>query len=269
MMDKPNHAAVIGFGSGLSTHTLLGDPRLKSVSTIEIEQAMVDGARAFGPRVARAFTDPRSHIVIDDAKAYFASQNKQFDLIVSEPSNPWISGVGALFSKEFYRFVPKHLSEHGLFVQWIQLYEIDDELLGSILQALIPAFADYSAWISNRNDLIIVASPKGKVPRIDFERLRSADALKQELTRLGVSSTENLEFRQIVAWGRCCLCEPPRQFRLFAHTRPECTQDAFSVFYRVSTFFTSLPQWQFIGCYGDTATVSGSFRTATGEQFFG
>lgn len=197
MMDKPNHAAVIGFGSGLSTHTLLGDPRLKSVSTIEIEQAMVDGARAFGPRVARAFTDPRSHIVIDDAKAYFASQNKQFDLIVSEPSNPWISGVGALFSKEFYRFVPKHLSEHGLFVQWIQLYEIDDELLGSILQALIPAFADYSAWISNRNDLIIVASPKGKVPRIDFERLRGADALKQELTRLGVSSTENLEFRQI------------------------------------------------------------------------
>lgn len=197
MMDSPDNAAVIGFGSGLSTHTLLGDPRVKSVSTIEIEQAMVDGARAFGPRVARAFTDPRSHVVIDDAKAFFASQNKKFDLIISEPSNPWISGVGALFSKEFYRFIPRHLNENGLFVQWVQLYEINDELLGSILQAMIPAFFDYSAWISNRNDLIIVASPRGKVPKLDFGRLMGADALKSELARLGVSSVKNLEFRQV------------------------------------------------------------------------
>ena len=197
MMDNPGTAAVIGFGSGLTTHTLLGDSRVRSVSTIEIEQAMVDGARAFGPRVSRAFTDPRSQVVIDDAKAYFASQNKKFDLIVSEPSNPWISGVGALFSKEFYQFIPNHLKQDGLFVQWVQLYEIDDELLGSILQAMIPAFSDYSAWISNRNDLIIVASPTGQVPKLDFGRLQNADVLKQELLRLGVSAVENLNFRQV------------------------------------------------------------------------
>lgn len=197
MMDKPDNAAVIGFGSGLTTHTLLGDARIKSVSTIEIEQAMMDGARAFGPRVARAFTDPRSHVILDDAKAHFASQNKKFDLIVSEPSNPWISGVGSLFSKEFYHFVPRHLNKNGLFVQWVQLYEIDDELLGSILQALVPAFSDYSAWISNRNDLIIIASPDGKLPELDFHRLAGADTLKAELARLGVSTVDNLNFRKV------------------------------------------------------------------------
>ncbi|MGP1665308.1 MAG: spermine synthase, partial [Rhodanobacter sp.] len=159
--------AVIGFGSGLTTHSLLGDPRVKSVDTIEIEQAMVDGARAFGPRVARAYTDPRSHVVIDDAKTHIASQNIKFDLIISEPSNPWISGVGTLFSKEFYKFIPRHLNEDGLFLQWLQLYEIDDELVGSVLRALTPTFSDYSAWISNNTDLIIIASPKGKVPRLD------------------------------------------------------------------------------------------------------
>src|SRR5690606_19436443 len=113
MMDKPDNVAVIGFGSGLTTHSLLGDPRIKSVNTIEIEQAMVDGARAFGPRVARAYNDPRSHVVIDDAKTHFAGQNKKFDLIISEPSNPWISGVGTLFSKEFYKFIPRHLNDDG------------------------------------------------------------------------------------------------------------------------------------------------------------
>lgn len=197
LMEKPDNVAVIGFGSGLTTHTLLGDPRIKSVSTIEIEQVMVDGARAFGPRVARAYTDPRSHVVIDDAKAYFASQSKKFDLIISEPSNPWISGVGALFSKEFYHFVPKHLNKNGLFVQWIQLYEIDDELLGSILQALTPEFSDYSAWISNNTDLIIVASPDRKIPQLDFNRLTDAKVLESELTRLGISTAENMNFRKV------------------------------------------------------------------------
>lgn len=197
MMDKPDNVAVIGFGSGLTTHTLLGDPRIKSVDTIEIEQAMVDGAHAFGPRVSRAYTDPRSHVVIDDAKAHFASQSKKFDLIISEPSNPWISGVGALFSKEFYQFVPRHLNDNGLFVQWVQLYEINDELLGSILQALTPAFSDYSAWISNNTDLIIIASPTGKIPKLDLGRLTGATALNGELARLGITSVDNLNFRQV------------------------------------------------------------------------
>lgn len=197
LMDKPDNVAVIGFGSGLTTHSLLGDPRIKSVDTIEIEQAMVDGARAFGPRVARAYNDPRSRVVIDDAKAHFAGQRQKFDLIVSEPSNPWISGVGSLFSKEFYKFVPRHLNDDGLFVQWVQLYEINDELVGSILQALTPAFSDYSAWLSNNTDLIIVATPKGKLPKLDFNRLAGAKALRDELAPLGIASADSMNFRQV------------------------------------------------------------------------
>lgn len=197
MLDTPKRVGVIGFGSGLTTHTLLGDPRLERVDTIEIEQAMVQGARAFGHRVERAYTDPRSRIVIDDAKAYFAGQKEKYDIIISEPSNPWISGVSALFSKEFYQFVPRHLNKNGLFVQWIQLYEIDDALVGSILKSLTPAFEDYAAWISNSSDLLIVASPKGAVPEVDFQRLRAGTAIQKELADIGVASEEILRFRQI------------------------------------------------------------------------
>ncbi len=197
MQDAPRRVGVIGFGSGLTTHTLLGDPRLEQVDTIEIEEAMVQGARLFGSRVARAYNDPRSRIVIDDAKAYFSGQKSRYDIIISEPSNPWISGVGALFSKEFYQFVPRHLTENGLFVQWVQLYEIDDALVGSILKALTPAFADYAAWISNSGDLLIVASPKGAVPKIDFQRLQRSPLLQKELASVGITSPETLQFRQV------------------------------------------------------------------------
>ena len=94
---------MIGFGSGLTTATLLGAPGLKQVDTIEIEQAMVDGANFFRPRVERAYADPRSRIIIDDAKSYFARARERYDLIVSEPSNPWVSGRGVALHRGVLR----------------------------------------------------------------------------------------------------------------------------------------------------------------------
>lgn len=196
MHPKPERVGVIGFGSGLTTHTLLGDPRVAQVDTVEIEAAMVQGARAFGPRVERAYNDPRSHIVIDDAKAYFAGQAKRYDLIVSEPSNPWISGIGALFSSEFYRFIPHRLNDDGLFVQWIQLYEINDQLVASVLDALTPAFGDYAAWLSNEADLILVATPAAKLPDMDYQRVLQG-ALGNELRRIGVEHPDQIALRKV------------------------------------------------------------------------
>lgn len=197
MLDAPRQVGVIGFGSGLTTHTLLGDRRLERVDTIEIEPAMIEGARVFGPRVERAYADPRSHIVIDDAKSYFSGQKKKYDIIVSEPSNPWISGVGALFSKEFYEFIPRHLNDDGLFVQWVQLYEIDDRLIASILAGLTTSFSDYGAWLSNSTDLLIIATKNGPLPPLDAQRVLASPLLKAELARLHLDSTQRLAFRKI------------------------------------------------------------------------
>lgn len=129
-------AAIIGLGSGMTTYSLLGTNRLERVDTVEIEQAMVEGARGFGRWVDRAFTDPRSHIHIDDAKTYFSSQNTHYDIIISEPSNPWVSGVASLFSEEFYRYIKNHLNERGLLVQWVQLYDLNPLLISSTSNVL-------------------------------------------------------------------------------------------------------------------------------------
>ena len=194
---SPQRVGVIGFGSGLTTHILLGDARVQQVDTIEIESAMVQGAKVYGRRVERAFNDPRSHIVIDDAKSYFAGQRSKYDIIISEPSNPWISGVGALFSQEFYQFVPRHLNENGLFVQWVQLYEINDALLSSILKALAPAFDDYVAYLSNQSDLLIIASPKGLVPKMNLAPLLENAKSQMDLQHVGIDNAQQLGFRQI------------------------------------------------------------------------
>ncbi len=193
---EPRTAAVIGFGSGLSTHTLLGDSRLERVDTIEIEPTMIEAARLFGDHVERAYTDPRSHLVIEDARTYFSANHTRYDLIMSEPSNPWVSGVASLFSGEFYSFIPRHLAPGGLFVQWIQLYEIDDELVATIVNALDPHFSDYRIYRAHDADMVIVARADGNIEDIPDHPV-VLDEIGPELARLGVGTRTEILTHQI------------------------------------------------------------------------
>ncbi len=152
------HAAVVGFGSGMSSHVLLGSPRLKEVVTIEIEPEMVKAARGFLPANERAYGDKRSTFVIDDAKSYFASSRRKFDLILSEPSNPWVSGVSGLFTREFYARVSTQLTERGVFGQWLHLYELSNGLATSVLFAIDEVFKDYAIFFTSNADILIVAA---------------------------------------------------------------------------------------------------------------
>jgi predicted membrane-bound spermidine synthase len=160
-------AANIGLGSGLTTQTLLSNPQLKQVDTVEIEASVVEAAQSFRPRVDLVYTDPRSSIFIEDAKTFFSVHGKQYDIIISEPSNPWVSGVAGLFSQEFYALLNRHLAEEGVFVQWIQLYELDVDVVVSILKAISLNFSDFVAYAAHDRDMLIVAKKKGTLPDPD------------------------------------------------------------------------------------------------------
>jgi spermidine synthase len=167
-MPKAQSAAIIGQGSGMSSHLLLGSPNLRELVTIEIEPEMIEGSRVFYPANRRAFDDPRSHIVIDDAKSYFASEQRRYDLIVSEPSNPWVSGVSGLFTAEFYARVRNYLTDDGVFGQWMHVYELDDGLVLSVLAALHQNFRAYEVYLVPSGDLLVVASNRATVPSPDW-----------------------------------------------------------------------------------------------------
>jgi hypothetical protein len=165
------NAAVIGQGSGMSSHVLLGDPRIRQVVTIEIEPEMINASRVFRPANRRVFDDPRSAFVIDDAKAYFASAGRTFDLILSEPSNPWVSGVSGLFTQEFYARVKGQLSERGVFGQWLHLYELNDGLVGSVLAAIDSVFPSYEVFFTSSTDILVVAANRA-LPAPDWGVIR-------------------------------------------------------------------------------------------------
>lgn len=188
--------ANIGFGSGLTTHTVLGNPSVQRVDSVEIEAAMIEGARLFLPINERAYKDPRSQIHIDDAKTYFSAQNRKYDIIISEPSNPWISGVSTLFSSEFYARIRNHINKGGVLVQWIQLYDTKPFVLASILKALGDNFTDYTIYFAGPGDAMIIASPHTKLQaqRADPFVIPNWSA---SLKRLGYSRLSELDLLRI------------------------------------------------------------------------
>jgi len=197
MHPHPARVANIGFGSGLTTHTLLTTGLVKRLDSIEIEPLMVEAARkGFGPRISNVFEDPRSHIVYEDAKTFFASVREPYDLIISEPSNPWVSGVATLFSDEFYGRIAQYLAPDGYFVQWMQVYETNMEMVASIMKALAPHFGAYALYNTDDSDILIVAT-RGAALRTPDDRLLQSAQLREELTRIGVQSVADLQLRKI------------------------------------------------------------------------
>ena len=187
-------AAAIGLGSGLTSHTLLGNPRLRQVDTVEIEKGVIEGANTFRPRVELVFSDPRSRIINDDAKTFFSANNKKYDLIVSEPSNPWVSGVAGLFSTEFYRLIGRHMNDDALFVQWLQLYEINVDLIVSVLKAISANFTDFAIYASNDSDIMVIARKNGQLPAPDAGVLK-IPAIAEALKRIHIEGVPDIDMR--------------------------------------------------------------------------
>jgi spermidine synthase len=190
-------AAVIGQGSGMTTHFLLASAALRDVTTIEIEPEMVRGSRLFYPANRRAFDDPRSHYVIDDAKSYFAAANRRFDVIVSEPSNPWVSGVSGLFTDEFYARVTRYLAPDGVFGQWLHLYEIDDALVLGVISALSRHFRSYAIYYCSAADVFIVASTRDSLPAPDWS-VAALPGVREDLRRFVPLTAQGLDAMRLI-----------------------------------------------------------------------
>lgn len=158
MHPNAKHALIIGYGSGMTAGALLRHP-LESVDVVEISPEVMATDRFFAPFNNAPLSDPRTHVYIEDARTFLYRTPQRYDLIISEPSNPWIAGVGNLFTSEFFEQVKGRLTEDGVFVQWFHTYETSDQVLLLILRTVANAFAEVRAFQPNQWDVIVVASP--------------------------------------------------------------------------------------------------------------
>ena len=186
----------IGFGSGFTSRTLLLSDTLVRLDNVEIEPVMVAGARTLGERVAPVFSDERNRFIFDDAKAVLSRAAGRYDIIVSEPSNPWVSGTAGLFTREFYADVANALSDDGILIQWYHTYESGPHLLASTLNALATSFPHFRAFAANSVDIIIVASKEAPLPEMQDAIFRNRTA-REFLGHYGYRSPDDARISEI------------------------------------------------------------------------
>ena len=188
--------ANIGMGSGQTVQTLLSYNSISKVDSIEIEEAVIEALPIFSVYSQLARFDKRSNIIIDDAKSFFSSSKIKYDLIVSEPPNPWVNGVANLFTSEFYSQIKRKLSDKGILTQWLHLYEINVNTISSIMKALSKNFKDYALYNTDDGDIVILASDNYNLNQITEGFLQSKKA-SLLLKRINIESSDSLRARYI------------------------------------------------------------------------
>jgi len=159
---------VIGLGSGVTARAALAHDPL-SVTVVEIERGVVDAARWFDDVSERVLDDPRVELVLEDGRTHLQHSGRRYDMIVSEPSNPWIAGVNNLFTTDFYRRVRSALTPEGVFCQWVQFYALSQRAMASLLGSFAEVFPQGEAFLFER-DLLLIAPPTPSF--VPGERLR-------------------------------------------------------------------------------------------------
>ncbi len=153
-------ALVIGYGTGVTARVLATVPSMQRLKVVEIEPSVVQMDSFFLAVNASVLARPDVRVVIDDARSAFQLDVQRYDVIVSEPSNPWVAGVATLYTPEFFRIARTRLSNGGVFCQWIQLYQLPLPIVAGIVRSLHEVFPHVHVWFGGSADLVVLASPQ-------------------------------------------------------------------------------------------------------------
>jgi spermidine synthase len=169
-------ALVIGLGTGSTAGWLAKVPSIKNVDVVELEPAVLRVAKECAAVNQDVLHNPKASIFIGDAREVLLTTPKRYDLVFSEPSNPYRAGIASLFTREFYEASVGRLSEDGILVQWLQTYEVDDETVRTVYATLTSVFPHVESWLANTSDLLMIASKKPIALDADKLRKRMAGA---------------------------------------------------------------------------------------------
>ncbi|UCH35654.1 MAG: fused MFS/spermidine synthase [Armatimonadota bacterium] len=186
LADRHDSVLVVGLGSGTTSGTASLYP-VRRIDCLEIEPAVVDAARSFRHVNRDVFADPRFHLIVADARNYLAATRRRYDVIINEPSNPWVAGVASLFTVEHFQALRDRLSPEGIVCQWLHIYQMSPHDLASIVATFVDVFPDATMWCVSRNhvDLALIARKhpwEADFPQLE-RRVGRAPTIRQDLRR--------------------------------------------------------------------------------------
>jgi spermidine synthase len=204
---SPRTVLVVGCGSGMTAGSFLLHPTVERVVICEMESRVIDAVRDnFARENYRVLDDPRTHVVVDDARHFLATTKETFDVITTDPIHPWVRGAAALYTAEFFELCNKHLNRGGVVAQWVPLYESSEPAVKCELATFLHAFPFTTIWSGETRqsgyDVITVGSTDGiaVTPRDLLRKIVMNPAVAQSLTEIGIDNEAAVQ-RLLVAHG--------------------------------------------------------------------
>jgi spermidine synthase len=167
----PTEALVVGLGTGSTAGWLGVVPTIQRVDAVELEPVMLDVAEMCTPVNHAVLHNPKVHVILGDAREVLLTTNRSYDIITSEPSNPYRAGIASLFTREFYQATRQRLRPHGIFAQWLQSYAVHPDTVRTIYATLTSVFPNVQTWWTTSGDMLLVASAEPSV--VDAPTLRA------------------------------------------------------------------------------------------------
>jgi hypothetical protein len=184
---------VIGLGSGITAGSVAAYDGVERLTIIEISPEVVAASAFFEEDNGDVLADPRVELLQADARNYLLADKNTYDVIISEPSNPWISGIANLYTREFFELAKSHLSEDGIMSQWFHMYSMSPADLKSVLQTFQAVFPHVSVWEPQSGDLVIIGS--NNPHQIDYSRFEDVlgyQRVQDDLRRIGIYNLRDL-----------------------------------------------------------------------------
>jgi predicted membrane-bound spermidine synthase len=214
-------AMVIGLGTGVTAGELSLHPGIEQIEVAEISPTVIEALPLFGDFTHNVHHNPKVTIHLGDAFRVIGRSDKKWDIIISEPSNPWVTGVDLLFTDRFYQQAKSHLTEGGVFLQWVQIYNTAPEVLGMVMRTISEKFGYVRVFAANAGDLLLLAS-EHDLSSSDILRAetmwRDNQELSASLADIGITSMDALLLREI--WSPAYVKENFRQYDLQSMDNP-------------------------------------------------
>lgn len=188
----PKSALVVGQGSGITLGAVEQFP-LDEITLVEISPAVIEGSRFFDPFNHHALDDKRVTVKLEDGRNHIALSGNTYDVIVSEPSNPWISGVGALFTVDFFKLLKKRLNPGGVACIWVHT-NMSPDSFKSIVRSFSGEFPFVSMWESIAGDdyLLIGSEQEYDLSYEKAQHYLSDEIVGRDLHRIGINNVPDL-----------------------------------------------------------------------------
>ena len=153
--------AIIGLGSGVTVGSALAPGTAKRIDVLEISPEVAEASHFFDKENGRALSQPGVRLIVGDGRSHLLLSPRQYDVIVSEPSNPWMAGVASLFTREFFEAARSRLKSDGILCQWAHTYDITTADLRSIVRTFASVFPEGALWLVGGGDLLLIGTKDG------------------------------------------------------------------------------------------------------------